>query len=217
MFRNQKFHKKIAIFANKIIHLQQKRFNPLIFKAKNSALCDEDLLNQFLNSANQEVYGTLYSRYIPLVYGLGLKYLQNREEAEDAVMQIYEETVAKVANYDIKNYRTWLYSVAKNHCLQLLRKNENRSFEPILPEIMESEEFLHLLDETQDEETIAALTHCLKTLTEEQQSCIKSFFFENCSYADIVDSTGYALSKVKSYIQNGKRNLKICMVKVLNL
>jgi len=174
---------------------------------------DDELLKQFMQTANQELLGHLYSRYIPLVYGLCLKYLQQTEDAEDAVMNIYEELSGKIQNYNIENFKTWLYSVAKNHCLQVLRKEKNRTFEVIDIQDMESGEFEHLIDVEDDKAKEEALNYCLTTLPEEQRQCVVHFFFDDFSYADIVEKTGYVLNKVKSYIQNGKRNLKICILK----
>jgi len=174
---------------------------------------DDELLNQFIQTANQEFLGLLYSRYIPLVYGLCLKYLQQIEDAEDAVNNIYEELTQKIHNYKIDNFKTWLYSVAKNHCLQILRKEKNIIFEDFSVQNMESDDFEHLLDVCEDKEKENALNYCLDTLPVEQRQCVVHFFFDNFSYNDIVEKTGFALNKVKSYIQNGKRNLKICILK----
>ena len=176
---------------------------------------DDELLEQFVKTSNQELLGQLYSRYIPLVYGLCLKYLQQPEDAEDTVINIYEELTQKVQNYRIENFKTWLYSVTKNHCLQILRKEKNRFFEEIDSHSMESDKFEHLIDAGEDKEKEDALNYCLTTLSEEQRRCIIHFFFEDFSYTDIVEKTGFALSKVKSYIQNGKRNLKICILKTV--
>jgi len=175
---------------------------------------DDELLKQFVETSNQELLGQLYSRYVALVYGLCLKYLQQTEEAEDAVMGIYEELVRKIQNYRIENFKTWIYSVAKNHCLQILRKEKNKIFEEIDVRIMESDEFEYLIDVNDDKEKEDALNYCLDTLSEEQRQCIIHFYYEDCSYADIADKTGFVLNKVKSYIQNGKRNLKICILKI---
>ena len=181
-----------------------------------SALKDEELLQQFVQTANQEFLGHLYARYMPMVYGVCLKYLQHIEDAEDAVIQIYEELSQKIHHYQVDNFKTWLYSVAKNHCLQLLRKEKQMIFEEISPEVMESDGFDHLIDVEDDTEKEEALNYCLTTLPEEQRLCVVHFFYDDCSYADIVAKTGYALNKVKSYIQNGKRNLKICILKFVN-
>jgi len=161
--------------------------------------------------------GQLYLRYIPLVYGLCLKYLKKTEDAEDAVNNIYEELTVKIHKYKIENFKTWLYSVAKNHCLQVLRKCQNLIFEEIDERFMDFDEFEHLIDADDDKEKEKALNYCLGTLPEEQRQCIVQFFFDDFSYADIVEKTGYTLNKVKSYIQNGKRNLKICILKKLNI
>ena len=176
---------------------------------------DEELLSHFLKTSNQKYLGQLYSRYIPLVYGLCLKYLRQIEDAEDAVTNIYEELTQKISKYQIENFKTWLYSVAKNHCLQILRKEKNMFFEEITPQIMESDNFEHLLDVNEDKEKENALNYCLTMLSEEQRQCIVHFFFDDFSYADIVDKTGFVLNQVKSYIQNGKRNLKICILNKL--
>jgi len=178
-------------------------------------LSDDELLKLFIKTSNQELLGQLYSRYIPLVYGLCLKYLQQIEDAKDAVSNIYEELNKKIHNYRIENFRLWLYSVVTNHCLQILRKEKNRFFEEIDIQNMESDEFEHLIDINEDKEKEDALNYCLDTLTEEQRHCIIHFYFEDFSYADIVDKTGFELNKVKSYIQNGKRNLKICILNKL--
>jgi len=176
---------------------------------------DDELLRQFILTSNQELLGQLYLRYIPLIYGLCLKYLQQIEDAKDAVSNIYEELNAKIRNYQIENFKAWLYSLTTNYCLQILRKEKNRFFEEITIQNMESDEFEHLIDVNEDKEKEDALNDCLETLSEEQRLCIVRFYFDNFSYADIVEKTGFELNKVKSYIQNGKRNLKFCILKKL--
>ncbi len=190
----------------------------MIFKLKkHSKETDEELLLRYKETTDQEPLGELYARYIPLVYGLCLKYLKRQHEAEDAVMQLYETLVDKCLKHDIANFKSWLYTVAKNHCLQILRKNNPTFFEEISDKLVEVEPFMHLIVETNDMEKEKAMEMCLEGLPKAQLRCIKSFFFEACSYADIVLMTGYSLQKVKSYIQNGKRNLKTCMIKALHL
>jgi len=174
-------------------------------------LNDEELLKQYIQTNHQELLGQLYSQYIPLVYGVCLKYLQQIEDAQDAVMDIYEELNRKALLFQIDHFKSWLYSVTKNHCLQRLRKEKNLFFEDIDTQFMESDEFEHLIDVNDDKEKEQALNDCLGTLPVKQRQCIVHFFFDDFSYADIVDKTGFALNQVKSSIQNGKRNLKICM------
>ena len=185
-------------------------------KIKNQKLTlatDDELLSLYRTTGDSEYFGELYGRYIPLVYGLCLKYLQHAERAQDAVMQLYEDLSPKLNRYDIKVFRTWLYSVAKNHCLQELRKGKHEIFVDFEVQNMESDMILHLFDEGQDEERFEALQKCMEQLPEPQRVSISKFFMEEMSYVDIADDTGYHLKSVKSHIQNGKRNLKICIEK----
>jgi RNA polymerase sigma-70 factor (ECF subfamily) len=181
---------------------------------KIKKLADEDLLNEYGKSENAEYLGELYNRYIPLLYGVCLKYLADADKAQDAVMQVFENIFPKILQYEVKVFRTWIYSVAKNHCLQILRKEKKGIFVDFNSEIMESDEILNLLSEDEtDEERKAILRLCIKKLPVEQRKVILRFFMEGMSYQDIVDVDGYQLNQVKSYIQNGKRNLKICIEK----
>ena len=186
-------------------------------RKKSSYLSDEELLLEFSKTEDVSVFGELYHRYIPLVYGLCLKYLSDKDSAQDAVMDIFESVLKKLPQYEVKNFKTWLYSVSKNHCLQHLRKEKGVFFVKVEEEFMENDDFFTLIDKPQTKEETDALAHCLGTLSDEQKKSIEFFYLEEKSYADIVELTGYALTKVKSYIQNGKRNLKSCLLNVLHL
>jgi RNA polymerase sigma-70 factor (ECF subfamily) len=188
----------------------------LIINRKIESYTDEDLLAFIKKSNDSKFIGELYRRYIPLVYGLCLKYLNNQEKAQDAVMDVFALLVDKMANYEIKNFSTWLYSVAKNHCFQIIRKEKQTISVNIEDVVVENDASFTLLDKQQSDEEVEALNYCMTTLCEEQRTSINYFFYEEKSYAEIVDLTGYALGQVKSYIQNGKRNLKNCVVQFLS-
>lgn len=149
-----------------------------------------------------------------MIYGLCLKYLQNADKSQDAVMDIYENLATKIGGYEITIFKNWLYSVVKNHCFHILRQSRREIPLDFDSTLMESDTILTLLDEERtndDKET--ALNKCIEQLPDPQRISVYKFFFEDKSYADIVDETGYHLKSVKSYIQNGKRNLKICIEK----
>ncbi len=182
---------------------------------KISEFTDEELLKKYEETTDSEYFGVLYNRYIPLIYGLCLKYLQEEEKAQDAVMQIFENLLPKILNYKIVTFKTWIYSVAKNHCLQEIRSGKKEIVVDFNAEIMESGEILHLLDEGNNEDKFKILEKCLEQLPEPQRISIEMFFFQEKSYVDITEDTQYELKSVKSFIQNGKRNLKICIEKNL--
>jgi RNA polymerase sigma-70 factor (ECF subfamily) len=174
-----------------------------------SGLSDEEILIRYKDSGKAEYFGVLYNRYIPLLYGIGLKYMNTAAHAEDAVMQLFESLLPKITQYDIFNFRTWIYSVMKNHCLQILRKENQEIIANVDTETAEPDEILHLFDENNnDKERKDMLKRCIRQLPVEQRIAVIRFFMEEMSYTDIADTTEYNLEQVKSYIQIGKRNLK---------
>lgn len=182
---------------------------------KRKEYSDEELLSLFKDTSKAEYFQQLYERYIPLIYGLCLKYLQNTEQSQDAVIDIFENLSQKIQGYEIKIFKNWLYSVVKNHCFHILKENKREIIVNFDSQLMESEPILDLLSENANENKEDALSKCLEQLPEPQRISVEKFFYEDKSYAEIVDETGFHLKSVKSYIQNGKRNLKICIEKNL--
>lgn len=179
-------------------------------------LSNEELFELYKKEGQALYFHELYRRYIPMLYGLCLKYLRNQPDAQDAVMDLFESVSKKVSDYQITNFHSWLYTVAKNHCLLKIRKDKHVFFQDINESVMENGDFFTLSDEEKTNEEKSALEYCMTELGVEQRTSIEYFYYENKSYADIVSLTGYTLEKVKSYIQNGKRNLKNCIKRMLN-
>lgn len=181
-------------------------------------LSNDELFNLCKKEEQATYFGELYRRYIPMVYGLCLKYLSNEADAQDAVMDLFEDISQKIKRYEIQNFHLWLYSVAKNHCLLRLRKKKQAFFINYDENIMENDSFFTLSDrDNLSEEEDSALAFCINELGKEQRTSIDYFYYQDKSYADIVFLTGYTLEKVKSYIQNGKRNLKNCINRILRV
>jgi RNA polymerase sigma-70 factor (ECF subfamily) len=176
---------------------------------------DEELLSEFRSGSDPELFGELYSRYMHLVYGVCLKYLRDREESMDAVMQIFEKLLTELPKQTIGNFRSWLHVVTKNYCLMQLRsqKSEQEKYNKWLNDpsvFMETSSVMHPIDE--DEEVIdKALEDCIERLKNEQKKCIRLFYFENRCYNEIAVNLGLNEKIVKSHLQNGKRNLKLCL------
>ncbi len=177
------------------------------------SLDDSQLLVTYRNSGGLDILGELYNRYMTLVFGVCLKYLKDRDESRDAVMQIFEKLIETLKNHEIEHFKSWLYITARNHCLMQLRARKGKNFEEISPTLMESDSLLHLDNEPEKEANLSKLEKCIETLGDEQKQCVKLFYLQELCYKEITESTGFDMNKVKSYIQNGKRNLKICMEK----
>ena len=183
---------------------------------KKSRISDAALIELFISSGDLEYLGQLYQRYMHLVYGVCLKYLKDREASQDATMQIFEKLIVEIPKREIGNFKPWLYVITKNHCLMQLRSEKARQAgkeKMIDNEIifMESGHEMNLNNEMVIERDMDALKKCIEQLKDEQKECVKLFYLEEKCYQEIAESTSYELKKVKSYIQNGKRNLKICM------
>jgi RNA polymerase sigma-70 factor, ECF subfamily len=175
---------------------------------------DEELIRLFREKPDLELLGILYKRYMYLVYGVCMKYFKNREDSQDAVMQIFEVLVKDIPRFEIQNFKGWLYTVSRNHCLMQLRKSSKEK--NLHPEIsssvfMESTAILHPIEEEPNEDLQERLKICLEQLKEEQRRCVEMFYYQQQCYKEIANDLSIGEEKVKSYIQNGKRNLKICL------
>lgn len=186
----------------------------LEISGRHQKISDAELLEKFRTSGNLDLLGELYSRHMHLVYGVSLKYFKDRDEAQDAVMNIFEKLVTDLPKHEVQNFKSWLYVLTKNHCLMEIRskKSSDRRLEglKIEQEFMESEYNMHPID--REEEVLSdALKECIEKLKSEQKQCIELFYYKKLCYQEVAEKLNMDEKKVKSYLQNGKRNLKICL------
>ena len=174
---------------------------------------EADLLADYRRTGNLEVLGKLYERYMPLLYGLCLKYFRDEDKSKDAVMQIFEQLISKLKVYEVSNFKSWLYTLARNYCLMELRSANRHEFVSIEDHGVESPVFMHQDVDDLKEDQLKSMGKCMEKLPDEQRLAIELFYFQQKCYKEVSDITGFDPNKVKSYIQNGKRNLKICMEK----
>ena len=142
-----------------------------------------------------------------------MKYLKNDEEAKDAVQQIFLKAITELHKYDVEYIKSWLYMVAKNHCLMKLRDKPGRVVDIKENMIISNEEESTVEVHVFKDKQLALVASSLEELSPEQKLCVSLFYLEKMTYQDIADKSGYSLMQVKSYIQNGKRNLKILLEK----
>lgn len=176
-------------------------------------ITDSVLLDYYTADGNSEWMGILLERYTLLLLGVCMKYLKNEEEAKDCVQQIFLKVLNEAGKYKIDFFKSWLYMVAKNHCLMRLRDMHGKNTKELNESIhfaTEEEDKLELIN---NEKTYALLEEAIGELNEEQKQCVTLFYLQKKSYQQITSHTGYSLLQVKSYIQNGKRNLKLLLEK----
>lgn len=191
----------------------------LFFKSKNLlVLTDEELILKFRDEDNSLYVGELFSRYAHMAFGVCMKYFKNEEVSRDAVMHVYESLIVDLKRHEVKNFKGWFHMVVKNHCLMELRKKKSEDkrkegFEKEEQLFMELEQQVHQLTETvvDSDLELENLTDCISKLKEEQRTCVELFFLQEKCYKEVSRATSYDIKKVKSYIQNGKRNLKNCL------
>ena len=186
-----------------------------LIKPKNGNPDQDDaaLIALYKKTGDLEVLGQLYGRYMHLVYGVCLKYLQDEAQGKDAVMQIFEELVVKLKMHEVQNFKSWLHVVCRNYCLMALRKSSKNKTVSLEDTFVENTEFVHLNIDDTKEKQLTIMEKCMESLPEEQRISVDLFYLKEKCYKEIAEITGYELVKVKSYIQNGKRNLKICIEK----
>lgn len=184
----------------------------LDFLHKNKT--DEELIVLYKNSSDVKYVGILFQRYTKLITAVAYKYLQNEHDTEDVTMDVFEILLKDLLTAEVSNVKGWLYVVTKNHSLKkIANRKRNRDIKEneknFSDNFMEYQENSSLIDKEQQETEFNNLETAIKGLKEEQRICIELFYLQEKSYVEVADITGYELNKVKSYIQNGKRKLKI--------
>ncbi len=174
-------------------------------------LSDNDLLENYYSTKDNKWLGILLKRYTLLLLGTCIKYLKNENNAKDAVQQVFLKAINEIPKYKITYFKSWIYMVAKNHCLMQLR-DKNKTVDISENALLEDEIFDIDTFRKKDED-LSYLEAAITELNDEQKHCIDLFYLQKKSYQDIVNTTSYTLMQVKSHIQNGKRNLKILIEK----
>lgn len=188
------------------------RGNMWLFTGKNNR-SDEELVSGYFRSGDKALLGYLFERHVKTVYGVCLFYFRDKDIAQDAVMQIFEKLIGDLRRTEVKSFKAWLGFVVRNHCISELRKNKGRIFLPetyldfeIREASLEEEERIERVNE---ELMLEHMKEALPQLKENQRICIEGFYLKGRSYQDISEQSGFTLNEVKSFIQNGKRNLKL--------
>ena len=200
---------------SRIIENEISYFHPVNPKL-NKHISDQELLEKFYADRDNQWLGILLERYTLLLLGVCMKYLKNEEQARDSVQQIFLKAITELQKYRVEYFKSWIYMVAKNHCLMQLRdkpgKNTIEVKDSIPAETDETDKESLLLNE----KTYEYMSEALKELNADQQLCVTLFYMEKKSYQQITEQTGYSMMQVKSHIQNGKRNMRILIEKKMN-
>ena len=176
---------------------------------------DAQLLERYQQDGNQQWIGILLERYTLLLLGVCMKYLKDEEEAKDCVQQIFLKVLTEAGKHKISFFKSWLYIVAKNECLMRLRNKPGKQVKELVENhhaLSAEQPFKEALEE---EKTLQLLEQAIGELNPEQRTTVSLFYLQKKSYQQISEQTGFSLLQVKSYIQNGKRNLRMMLERKL--
>ena len=191
----------------------------MLFSRKSkdySQLSDEELIALYQDDREEACIGVLYERHYDKIYVVARNMLKDREAAKDVVMTVFEKVMKNLGSTDVQSFSNWLFIITKNECNQYLRKTSNNvkkmsafgDFQKNTSDIVEKDALVRLLKEEEDASIRHQVLDALDQLKEEQRICVRLFYYEDKSYKEIVDYTGYTEKEVKSYLQNGKKNLE---------
>ena len=178
-------------------------------------ISDQELLQRYYSDYDQQWLGVLLERYTLLLLGVCMKYLKDENEARDCVQQVFLKVLIEAPKYKVDYFKSWLYIIAKNHCLMRLRNKGNRSEKELKESMGFVSEEMQKNELEEKELTYQELEKAIEELAEEQKQCVILFYLQKNSYQQITEKTGYTLLQVKSFIQNGKRNLRLNLEKKL--
>ncbi len=198
------FHNEIA-----------KKFNPKIQPLTTSQLTDSELIRLYVSKGENKWIEVLFNRHIRFVMAVCMKYLQDEELAKDTAMQVFEKAIEDLPRFEIQNFKSWIYKVSRNACMMHFRTDKSTitfslDHKNTASALMEKEAVLHPDEEKgiNGELKLQQLEEAMKQLDQAQKTCIEMFYLNGKSYKEVEDATGFTNRQVKSYIQNGKRNLK---------
>ena len=176
-------------------------------------ITDQELLERWYSDHNNEWLGTLLQRYTLLLLGVCMKYMKNEEEARDCVQQIFVKVITELGKYRVEYFKSWIYTIARNHCLMRLRDQHGHAAELSDSMLAAWDEEPGINTHQKKEQMLQWMGDSLEELGKEQKLCVTLFYLDKRSYQEIASTTGFTLMQVKSHIQNGKRNLKLLMEK----
>ena len=180
-------------------------------KSNLDHITDSELLQNYYHSKDNEWLGILLQRYTLLLFGVCMKYLKNEEEAKDAVQHVFLKVIAELRKYKVDFFKSWLYMVARNHCLMRLREKHGKNTKELTDSLPVQEDEPQLKMHIEKDALLTLVETSITELNAEQKTCVTLFYLQKKSYTEISNETGFTLMQVKSHIQNGKRNLKIIM------
>lgn len=171
---------------------------------------DEELVLALLGG-HQPALAALWDRYAHLLFGVGMKYLKEPERAKDQVVELFAALPDLLRKHRVERFRPWVHTVMRNRCLLALRGEARhaRVDDAHLADLVAEEAEERVLQEA----TLQQLEAAIAQLNEAQRMCITLFHLERRSYQETAARTGLTIEQVRSHLQNGRRNLRLSLLR----
>ncbi|GHV95534.1 RNA polymerase subunit sigma-24 [Spirochaetia bacterium] len=171
---------------------------------------DDQLIVSQVVSGQKDLFRLLVRRHERAVYGMGLSFFRNAEDASDFTQDVFLKVYRSLSHFEGRSrFSTWLYKIAYNTAVNgVTRKKEYRSLaEEEWPDVLASDgetpERL-LLRKAAGE----AVQEALQDLPERYRVCVDMFFFYDRSYQEIEVITGFPVNTIKSHVFRAKKLLR---------
>ena len=182
----------------------------------------DELLIQLYQQTGKEIYvAELFQRYVDKVYIIARKYLKERETSKDLVMVVFEKVLKNLHKTDVQHFGNWVHTITRNECTHYHRQTNSKAqklsewsdVERNSQNSVENDQLMRLIEAEDSAAAKKALEQAMNKLKDHHRKCIQLFYFEQKSYKEIAEITGFTLNEVKSYIQHAKNNLKKKLIK----
>lgn len=161
---------------------------------------------------NREAFTDLYSATSPKLFGVCLRILNNRAEAEDALQEVYIKIWRDASKFAPSDFSpmSWLIAIARNHAIDRIRASK--------PVAVDVDEMADLSDEAANPEKEAILSsdrrgieRCLDELPEARAVAIRGAYLEGYSYQELAEQQKIPLNTVRTWLRRGLLKLKECL------
>jgi len=174
------------------------------------AQIDDVALLKAIAGKEEKALSQLYDRYRVVLFGLLVRILNNREEAEDVLQELFLQVWHRAGDYDSNRGRpfTWLVTLARSRAIDRLRSVASRERVATESAREATEEVSDAVADAVRSEQRGIVTSALSQLPEEQQRALVLAYFDGLTQSEIADSLGAPLGTVKTRMRAGMIKLR---------
>ena len=177
---------------------------------------ERDELNALLQRAgrsDQKAFAELYKRTSSKLFGVCLRMLRDRGEAEEVLQEAYVTVWRQAASFDAAKASavTWLVTLSRNKAIDRLRQHREHALgDPAALEDIVDEQPTPAADAQSSQES-RRLHHCLEALEPQQRSSVREAFFTGATYNELATRCKVPLGTMKSWIRRSLMQLRTCL------